>query len=112
MGSQENFFGSVIWSIGKIIILSFRVGTSKNKNISHRNISLHRDSTESSAQNFLYLFHSNVKEKDRIIRKVSSQKMFICEFGIDILICQKVWSVRPIQQKVKLPSPKVLFAMK
>ena len=34
MGSQENYFGSVGRSV-MIIILSFRVGTSKNKNIDH-----------------------------------------------------------------------------
>ena len=34
--------------------------------------------------------------------------MFICEISvITTLICQKLWSVKPIQQKNKLPSPKV-----
>ena len=36
--------------------------------------------------------------------------MFMCEISITIiLICQKLGSVGPIQQKVKLPSPKVFI---
>ena len=33
--------------------------------------------------------------------------MHVCEISIIIiLICQKLGSVRPVQQKIKLPSPK------
>ena len=31
--------------------------------------------------------------------------MFICEISIIILICQKLGSVGPVQQKIKLSSP-------
>ena len=69
-------------SVGKIIIitLSFRVGTSKNKNIDHRvketcavmstqityetdHISLLCDSTISSALIFFHVFYCTLKEK-------------------------------------------------
>ena len=33
------------------------------------------------------------------------RKMFICEISIIILICLKLGSVGPEQQKIKLPSP-------
>ena len=33
--------------------------------------------------------------------------MFISEISIIILICQKLESVRPVQQKIKLPLPYV-----
>ena len=37
--------------------------------------------------------------------------MHVCEISIIIiLICQKLGSVRPVQQKIKLPSPKWLQA--
>ena len=36
--------------------------------------------------------------------------MFICEISIIIiLICQKLGSVGPVQQKIKLPSPNPIF---
>ena len=74
-GSRENHFGSVGRSVGKMIILSFSVGTYKNKNIDHRvketctimstqvaheskRISLLRDSTTSSALHFCLLYIS------------------------------------------------------
>ena len=72
VGSRENHFGSVGRSVGKMIILSFRVGKPKNKNFDHRvketcaimstqvahetkRISLRRDSTTSSALHFCLL---------------------------------------------------------
>ena len=100
------------WSVGKIIliILSFRVGTSTNKkNIKVRYESSHSlllcDSTASSALNFcFYLFYCNLKEKDHIRRKINIKKI-ICEIGILInVICRKLGSVGPVQQKIKLPS--------
>ena len=54
-----------------------------------------------------YVFHCNLKEK-YIRRNVNSKKkaMFICEISIiTILICQKLGSVRSVQQKIKLPLP-------
>ena len=78
--------------IGKIIIiLSFRVDTSKNKNIdlvkkntrairlTHviyetDHVSLLQDSTISSAQNFcFYVFYCNLKEKGQTTRNLSSK---------------------------------------
>ena len=82
-------------SIGKIIIiiLSFRVDTSKNKNIDHLvkkktrairlthviyetdQVSLLQDSTISSAQNFcFYVFYCYLKEKGQITRNLNSKK--------------------------------------
>ena len=81
-------------SIGKIIIiiLSFRVDTSKNKNIDHLvkktraitlthatyetdHVSLLQDSTISSSQNFcFYVFYCNLKEKGQITRNLNSKK--------------------------------------
>ena len=90
-GKRENYFGSVGRSVGKIriLILSFKVGISKNKNINHGvtetcaimsikvtyeidHICLLRDSTISRALN------RNLKEKDHIKRNINSKKkMFI-----------------------------------
>ena len=39
--------------------------------------------------------------------------MFICEISIIIIsICQKLRSVGPVQQKIKLPSPNRPFTLK
>ena len=45
-------------------------------------------------------------EKDRISRKINSKKIFVCEIVIFIiiLICQKLGSLGPVQQKARLPS--------
>ena len=58
-------------------------------------ISLFRDSTLPNVLNFrFYLFYCNQKEKDIQIFSI-----------IIILIYQKLGSVGPVQQKIKLPSP-------
>ena len=109
--------------VGKIIIiLSFRVGISKNKNTDHQieeicaimstqvtyetsNISLLCDSPMSRATNFCLL--CNLKEKDHVRRNINivkKKEMFICGIII-ILICKKLGLVRSDQQKIKLALP-------
>ena len=80
-------------SVGKIIILSFRVSTSKNKNADHwvkeicairsiqviyetNHISLLHESKKSNALNFrfFYIFYCNLKEKDHIWTITYSKK--------------------------------------
>ena len=56
----------------------------------------------------LYVFYCNLKGEKHIRRNISIKKkeILICEISIIIiLICQKLGSVLPVQQKVKLPSP-------
>ena len=93
MGSRKDYF---LW-VGrqnKIIILTFRIGTSKNKKktmtevtYESDHISLLHDSATSSPLNFyFYLFYCNLKEKDLIRRNINSKKILICK--ISIIICQ------------------------
>ena len=43
-------------------------------------------------------------------KQIVKRKTFICEISIIIiLICQKLGSVVPVQQKIKLPSPYMLL---
>ena len=82
------------WSVGKIIIISFRVGTFKNKNIDYGvkntgaimlaqvtykidHVSLLQDSTISSALNFkfFYAFCCNLEEKGQITRNINSKRI-------------------------------------
>ena len=77
-----------------MIILSFRIGTSKNKNIEHGvketcpiistqvtykidHVSLLQDSTISRALNFkfFYAFCCNLEEKGQITRNINSKKI-------------------------------------
>ena len=60
------------------------------------------------------VFYCNLKEKDYIRRNINNKKeMFICEISIIIIsICQKLRSVGPVQQKIKLPSPNRPFTLK
>ena len=109
-----------------IIILNFVVGISKNKSIDHRiketctimstqiayeihHISVLCHSTMSGELNFLffYVFYCDLKEKYHIRKDVNCEKKekLLCEIPIIILICQKLESVRPVQQKIKLPLP-------
>ena len=85
-------------SVGKIRIinLSFRVDTSKNKNIDHR-------VKETSAQLVFSVFHCDLKEKYPIRKKYKLLKKG--KFSCEINITQKLGSVGPVQQKIKLPSP-------
>ena len=43
--------------------------------------------------------------KKRYYKKIHSKKI-VCEVSI-MLICQKLGSVGPVQQQIKLPSPKL-----
>ena len=54
-----------------------------------------------------YLFYCNLKEKGRIRTKVNRKiKKIICEISITVILTsQKLVSVGPEQQKLKLPSP-------
>ena len=138
--NQPNFF--VVWAVARIIsgrsdgkiviILSFWIGTSKNKNIDHRSkeacaIMTRQVTYETDyisllcviqwcwvCQNFLfYVFYCNLKEKDHIKKNINSNKkeMFIYEIIIIIiiLICQKLGLVGSVQEKIKLPSPKLIY---
>ena len=101
-----------------IIILSLRVGRSKNKNTDHQgketcaykkdHISLLCDSTMSSALNFCFLSVLLQRKRKRSYKKKNKywkRKIFIYEISIIILICQKLGSVEPVKQKIQLPSP-------
>ena len=88
--------------IGKIIIivLSFRVRTSKNKTMDHQGYiwkwpySLTYWCNSVKCNIFFSFIFCKLKEKDYIRRKINSKKMFICEISIIILICQKFLSVK------------------
>ena len=59
-----------------------------------------------NALNFWFLSYCNLKE-NIFHKKVNSKKKYVYMWSIIIfLICQKLWSVRPLQQKIKLPLPK------
>ena len=111
------------WSVNKIIILSFRVGTSENKHIDHGvketcaimsaqvtyevdYISLLWDSAISSALNFcFYVLYRDLKENDHIKRNENSEKRNIYVrnqyyyFGLP-----KIRVGWPIKQKIELSS--------
>ena len=77
-------------------------------------ISLLRDSTMSDTLNFcFYVFYCNLEEQDHIRRIINRKKRNIREISIIIiiiiLIYQKLGSVVPVQQKIKLPSPNPCF---
>ena len=57
---------------------------------------------------FFYVFHCDLKEKYPIGSNINCQKKekFVCEISIIIMICQILDSAGPVQQKIKLPSPK------
>ena len=89
--------------IGKIIIivLSFRVRTSKNKNMDHQGYiwkwpySLTYWFNNVKCDIFFSFIFCKLKGKDYIRRKINSKKMFMCEISIIIiLICQKFLSVK------------------
>ena len=83
-----------------IIILNFRVGTSKNKDIDHQVRHLYtsyiwnRPHMYSVIQQlFFYVFHCDLKEKYIRIQNFKKEKS-VCEISIFIiLICQKLGSV-------------------
>ena len=94
--------------------------TSKNKNTDHclkeicaimsikvtyetDHISLLHDSTMPNALNFVfYVFYCYLKDKDHIRRIIISKKIYIYIYFFEK---SALWLVRPIQQKIKLPSP-------
>ena len=41
---------------------------------------------------------------------INSKKLHTCEISIIIFICQKLESVRPVQQKIKTPSPSRIYS--
>ena len=108
-------------SVGKmIIILSFKVGISKNKNMdlrvkknfcyyvntshNHKLHKLHIQQCQVHRIFVFYVFYCGLKENDHIRRNKNSKKkfkkMFICEISIIIiLIYRKLGSVGPVQQK-------------
>ena len=56
-----------------------------------------------------YVFYCNLKEKDHIRRNINSKKyeyLYVKSVLFIILICQKLGSIGPVQQKTKLPLPK------
>ena len=67
-------------------------------------------------QIFFMYFTVILKKKiilDRININSKKKEMFICEISIIIiLICQKLGSVGPVQQKIKLPLPNSHWAIK
>ena len=112
-------------SISKIIIiLSFRISISKNKNIDHgvkqscaiistqvtyelNHISVLGHSTISSALNFcFYVFYCDLKEK-YIRRNTNCTKKKSLYVKSVFLFCQNLGLVRPVQEKIKLPLPKI-----
>ena len=84
------------WLLGKILIMiSFRVGISKNKNIDHRvKETCAIMSTQVAYENFFfYVFYCDLKEKFNIRRNINYKKKetFVCGISIIIiLICQKL----------------------
>ena len=61
-----------------------------------------------SALNICFFIYFTATSKKKIIleeKEIVKRKIFLCEISIIILICQKLESVRPVQQKIKLPSP-------
>ena len=93
----------------KIKILTIEVKKLALKKASDH-ISLCCDSTMSNALNFYFLstLLQLKKKKDYIRRKLNiKRKRITCEISIIIiiLIWQKLESVGPVEQKIKLPSP-------
>ena len=90
-GCRENYFGRLIGEI-IIIILRFRVGTSKNKNIDHRlkeNCTICQHKLHMKRTTYLYsviqqcqvhssfvfyVFYCNLKENDRIRKNTNGKK--------------------------------------
>ena len=131
----------VVWAAGRIvssqpvgkiiiIILSFRISPSKNKNDDHQVketcgirsiqviyetnlISLLRGSTMSNALNFCFLcilLYSERKKSYQKNYKQQKHEIFICGINvIIILIYQNLGLVGPVQQKIKLPPPNQEF---
>ena len=87
----------------KVIITNTRSITQVTDESDH--ISLLRHSTMSDLFFVFYIFYYNLLEKNHR-RKISSKKKFLREINvIIILIWQKLGSVGPAQQKIKLPLP-------
>ena len=73
--------------VGKIIILSFRTGISKNKKYWSRLcmkaivIHLHNSTLSNVLKFHFYLFHCNLKEKDHVRRNVNSKNKNIYKWN-------------------------------
>lgn len=80
-----------------ILILSFRVGTSKIKKdhptMSNTKILIIQQCPTLTQNQTLHLLHCNLKEKD-VRRKINSKNRII-------LICQKLGSAGPVQKKIE-----------
>ena len=74
-------------------------------------ISFLRDATMSNALNYCFLsILLHLKEKDHIRKKINSKKIFTCDISIIIiLICRKLRSVGPAQQKINLSPPNIMM---
>ena len=88
-------------SVAKIIIiLNFGYGIYKNKNIDHQG----KENCASEKDHVSSLRDSTTPKELKFCFRI--RKMFICEISIIIiLICQKLGSVGPVQQKIKCSSP-------
>ena len=81
-GESEKYFGSVGRSVGKIIvmiILSFRVGTSKNKSIDHRvkeiSAIMSTQVTYETWHIFVFcVFYCNPEAKNHIRKNINNKK--------------------------------------
>ena len=114
--SWENYIGSVGQPNNNNPI-SFRVGTSKNKNIHHRfketcaQVTYKPTASQQCQvhQIFVfYVFSCDLKDKYHIRRNINckNKENFVCEISsIIILICQKLGLIELVQRKIKLPSP-------
>ena len=84
----------MIIELKKIVLISTQ--------FTHETDHILNDSKMSSALNFCFLcILLSSKEKDHIRRNMHNKEkeMFTCEIIIIILICQKLGSVGPVQQK-------------
>ena len=119
--AKANYF-FIVWAVGRIvsgrsvgkiiiIILSFWVSTSKNKNIDHRVKETYVIFGLSIQNRTLPLFDLFVLKERACIRtkRNSWRKVFTWEINIIIIfIWRKLGFVGPVQQKIKLPSPNMI----
>ena len=118
--AKANYF-FIVWaverivsgrSVGKIIIiiLSFWVSTSKNKNIDHRVKETYVIFGLPIQNRTLPLFDLFVLKERACIRtkRNSWRKVFTWEINIIIFTWRKLGFVGPVQQKIKLPSPNMI----
>ena len=119
--AKANYF-FIAWAVGRIvsgrsvgkiiiIILSFWVSTSKNKNIDHRVKETYVIFGLPIQNRTLPLFDLFVLKERACIRtkRNSWRKVFTWEINIIIIFTwRKLGFVGPVQQKIKLPSPNMI----